>query len=97
MAEAQGTNANGYNYFTCTLGEAASLAGKPTAYETVTELIDRQARINPRRYAVGFPVPPDDDTHCADLPWECQLYSEQDQDPHSHLHEACVDLTRSFR
>lgn len=51
-------SSNEYNYFTCTLGEAAlwkkSLNNKPDSYETVLELIDCQARDCPDAPALGF-------------------------------------------
>lgn len=47
-----------YNYFTCTLGEAAlwkkSLNHEPDSYETVLDLIDSQARDCPDAPALGF-------------------------------------------
>lgn len=46
------------DYFVCTLGQAAALhKSPPHEYETISDFLDRQARIYPARPAVGFPVP----------------------------------------
>ena len=46
-------------YFTSTLGQAAELnKDLPRDFETVTEFIDRQARVHPENPAVAFPQPP---------------------------------------
>ena len=44
------------NYFSCTLGEAATNnVGNPKHFKTVCDLVNTQAREDPQNYAVGFP------------------------------------------
>lgn len=46
------------NYFVCTLGQAAQLTNQSQhQFETVSDLIDSQAREFPDVPAIGFPIP----------------------------------------
>lgn len=56
------------NYFTCTLGQAASL-GLTQPHKTVNEFLDAQAKDHPDLPAVGFPVPRKGQQ------WQYRLYS----------------------
>lgn len=69
-----GRNEGAYtNYFSCTLGEAASIKEKhPTDFRTVGNLIEFQALNHPEEYAVGFPEP---DTKGG--VWDSRLYSKK--------------------
>lgn len=61
------------NYFSCTLGEAASIKEKhPTDFRTVGNLIELQALNHPEEYAVGFPDP-----NTAGEEWGSNLYSKK--------------------
>jgi acyl-coenzyme A synthetase/AMP-(fatty) acid ligase len=45
------------NYFVCTLGQAATLKGRPNPYTTIGQFVSYQAQHHPHLPAVGFPVP----------------------------------------
>ena len=64
------------NYFTCTLGQAATIGTfESEIIQTITDFIDHQAQHYPDAYAVGFLVPQPQDE-----PWKYQLLSELDMD-----------------
>ncbi|KAK4992704.1 hypothetical protein LTR66_006215 [Elasticomyces elasticus] len=45
------------NYFTCTLGQAASLGKIQHDFNNITEFVDLQAKRVPKKPAVAFPIP----------------------------------------
>ena len=50
-------NEKDLTYFTCTLGQAASLnASRPPGFDTVNQLIDKQAYEHGDKSALGFPT-----------------------------------------
>ncbi|KAN0112508.1 acetyl-CoA synthetase-like protein [Hyaloscypha variabilis] len=62
-------------YFTCTLGQAAEQnKDLPRDFETVTQFIDRQARVHPDNPAVAFPLPASEKKE----EWGCNVLSFRD-------------------
>jgi hypothetical protein len=60
-------------YFTCTLGQAAEQnKDLPRDFETVTQFIDRQARVHPDKPAVAFPLPASEKKE----EWGCNVLCE---------------------
>ena len=59
------------NYFTCTLGQAASL-GLTQPYKTVNEFLDAQTKQSPNLPAVGFAVP------WKEQQWQYRLFTFSD-------------------
>jgi len=60
-------------YFTCTLGQAAEQnTDLPRDFETVTQFIDRQARVHPDSPAAAFPQPKLEKAS----EWGCNIFCE---------------------
>lgn len=63
------------NYFTCTLGEAASLRLTNADFKNITTFVDSLAQSNPTSPAVGFAIPNAKDR---DEAWGTVIYSFSD-------------------